>query len=34
MSGYALAAHALGAEVSGSDRAESPYTRALRADGI
>jgi UDP-N-acetylmuramate--alanine ligase len=34
MSGYARAAHALGAEVSGSDRADSPYTESLRADGV
>jgi UDP-N-acetylmuramate--alanine ligase len=34
MSAYARAAHALGAEISGSDAAESDYTRALAADGI
>ncbi len=34
MSGYARAAHALGAEVSGSDRAVSPYTERLAADGV
>jgi UDP-N-acetylmuramate--alanine ligase len=34
MSAYALAAKALGAEVSGSDRAESPYLEAVRAAGI
>jgi UDP-N-acetylmuramate--alanine ligase len=34
MSGLALVAHALGAEVTGSDRAESPYLEPLRADGI
>ncbi len=34
MSGYARAAHALGAGVSGSDRAASPYTERLVADGI
>ena len=34
MSAYALAAHALGAEVSGSDRAESPYLAPVRAAGI
>jgi UDP-N-acetylmuramate--alanine ligase len=34
MSGYARAAHALGAQVSGSDRAVSPYTERLAADGI
>jgi UDP-N-acetylmuramate--alanine ligase len=34
MSGYARAAHALGAEVSGSDRAPSPYSERLAADGI
>ena len=34
MSGYALVARALGAEVSGSDRAESPYLVPLRAEGI
>jgi UDP-N-acetylmuramate--alanine ligase len=34
MSAYALAAHALGAQVSGSDRAESAYSRRLRQRGI
>ncbi|HXB65883.1 MAG TPA: UDP-N-acetylmuramate--L-alanine ligase [Solirubrobacteraceae bacterium] len=34
MSGYVRAAHALGAEVSGSDRADSPYLERLRADGV
>ena len=34
MSGYARAAHALGAQVSGSDRADSPYLERLRADGV
>jgi UDP-N-acetylmuramate--alanine ligase len=34
MSGYARAAHALGAEVSGSDRTDSPYLARLRADGV
>ena len=34
MSAYALAARALGAEVSGSDRAESPYLAPLRETGI
>jgi UDP-N-acetylmuramate--alanine ligase len=34
MSAYARAAHALGAEVSGSDAAQSAYTRALEADGV
>jgi UDP-N-acetylmuramate--alanine ligase len=34
MSGLALVAHALGAEVTGSDRAESPYMEPLRAAGI
>ncbi len=34
MSGYARAAHALGAEVSGSDGADGPYLEALRADGV
>ena len=34
MSGYARAAHALGAQVSGSDRATSPYTERLAADGV
>jgi len=34
MSGYARAAHALGAQVSGSDRAVSPYTERLAADGV
>lgn len=34
MSAYARAAHALGAQVSGSDRHASPYTRRLAADGV
>jgi len=34
MSGYARAAHALGAEVSGSDGADGPYLRRLTADGV
>ena len=34
MSGLALVARALGAEVSGSDRAESSYMEPLRAEGI
>jgi UDP-N-acetylmuramate--alanine ligase len=34
MSGLALVAQALGAEVSGSDRAESSYSERLRAAGI
>ncbi|PZS36325.1 MAG: UDP-N-acetylmuramate--L-alanine ligase, partial [Pseudonocardiales bacterium] len=34
MSGLALVARALGARVSGSDRAESPYLDSLRAQGI
>lgn len=34
MSAYARAAHALGAQVSGSDRAPSIYTEQLAADGI
>jgi UDP-N-acetylmuramate--alanine ligase len=34
MSGYARAAHALGALVSGSDRADSPYLERLRAEGV
>jgi UDP-N-acetylmuramate--alanine ligase len=34
MSGLALLAHALGASVSGSDRAESSYTTRLREHGI
>jgi UDP-N-acetylmuramate--alanine ligase len=34
MSGLALVARALGAEVTGSDRAESPYMDPLRAEGI
>lgn len=34
MSGYARAAHALGARVSGSDRADSPYLRLLREEGV
>jgi UDP-N-acetylmuramate--alanine ligase len=34
MSGLAIVARALGAEVSGSDRAESDYSRRLREHGI
>ena len=34
MSGLALVAHALGAEVTGSDRADSPYCELLREAGI
>ena len=34
MSGYARAAHALGAEVSGSDAAAGPTWSGLRADGV
>src|SRR5919112_1405490 len=34
MSGLALVASALGAEVTGSDRAESSYVERLRAGGI
>jgi UDP-N-acetylmuramate--alanine ligase len=34
MSGYARAAHALGATVTGSDGALSPYAERLRADGV
>jgi len=34
MSAYARAAHALGAEVSGSDAAHSPYLESLAADGV
>ena len=34
MSGLALVAHTLGATVSGSDRADSPYCARLRAAGI
>jgi UDP-N-acetylmuramate--alanine ligase len=34
MSAYARAAHALGATVSGSDRADSPFAAALAADGV
>ena len=34
MSGYARAAHALGAQVSGSDRAVSSYIERLQADGV
>jgi UDP-N-acetylmuramate--alanine ligase len=34
MSGYARAAYALGATVSGSDRNDSPYAERLRADGV
>ena len=34
MSGLALVARGLGAEVSGSDRAESPFVARLREGGI
>jgi UDP-N-acetylmuramate--alanine ligase len=34
MSGYARAAHALGAQVSGSDRAASPFTERLAAENV
>jgi UDP-N-acetylmuramate--alanine ligase len=34
MSAYARASHALGAEVSGSDAADSPYLERLVADGV
>ncbi|HEV3034513.1 MAG TPA: UDP-N-acetylmuramate--L-alanine ligase [Solirubrobacteraceae bacterium] len=34
MSGYARAAHALGAEVSGSDAGGGPYLERLAADGV
>src|SRR5881275_2783135 len=34
MSGLAFVARELGAAVTGSDRAESPYTERLRAAGI
>ncbi|HXN38427.1 MAG TPA: UDP-N-acetylmuramate--L-alanine ligase [Solirubrobacteraceae bacterium] len=34
MSAYARAAHALGAQVGGSDAAASPYSQRLAADGI
>jgi UDP-N-acetylmuramate--alanine ligase len=34
MSGLAIAAHALGAEVSGSDQSESSYMERLRAAGL
>jgi len=34
MSAYARAAHALGAEVSGSDAADSPYLERLGVDGV
>ncbi len=34
MSGYARAAHALGARVTGSDGARSPYAERLQADGV
>jgi UDP-N-acetylmuramate--alanine ligase len=34
MSGYARAAHTLGATVSGSDRAETPYLERLREEGV
>ena len=34
MSGYARLAGALGAEVSGSDRENSPYAESLAAEGV
>jgi len=34
MSGYARAAHALGASVSGSDRASTPYLESLASEGV
>jgi UDP-N-acetylmuramate--alanine ligase len=34
MSGYARAAHALGAQLSGSDGADSPFLARLREDGV
>jgi UDP-N-acetylmuramate--alanine ligase len=34
MSAYARATHQLGASVSGSDRADSPFARALAAEGV
>jgi UDP-N-acetylmuramate--alanine ligase len=34
MSGYARAAHALGATVTGSDRADSAYLKSLREEGV
>jgi len=34
MSGYARVAHALGSEISGSDRACTPYLERLEADGV
>jgi UDP-N-acetylmuramate--alanine ligase len=34
MSGYARAAHALGASVSGSDRAQTPYLQRLQDEGV
>jgi len=34
MSGYARAAHSLGAQVSGSDAAATPYLDSLLADGV
>ncbi len=34
MSGYARAAHALGATVSGSDKANTPYLMQLREEGV
>ncbi|MCW3026441.1 MAG: UDP-N-acetylmuramate/alanine ligase, partial [Solirubrobacterales bacterium] len=34
MSGYARAARALGAEVSGSDAASTPYLERLAHDGV
>jgi UDP-N-acetylmuramate-alanine ligase len=34
MSGYARAAHTLGADVSGSDKALTPYLALLREEGV
>jgi UDP-N-acetylmuramate--alanine ligase len=34
MSGYARAAHTLGAEISGSDGASTPFLKRLAADGV
>jgi UDP-N-acetylmuramate--alanine ligase len=34
MSGYARAVHALGASITGSDRAETPYLARLREEGV
>src|SRR6202161_457161 len=34
MSGYARAAHALGASVSGSDQASTPYLESLAREGV